>query len=228
MFCALSRATAFKRKVRPFIITAVVFVVATVAGSAIFFVILPGPTPQEGFKPIRESTRPAAGRRPLKHAITPTESVVETPSWKAFPICLPQETLSPEIDGRFTGVVLGVCLLCSLAGCEFAKQQVLLGFRRYFPLAQLVPQRGGLEVQTGIEESIGCDLCIELFRSLASKDLRRGCQLAGYRFVALYLGGYTIIWLPARPDGFRVVTLGESHNQSWIQAPLSVNSTHTH
>jgi hypothetical protein len=220
MFCASSRATALKRNVRPFIIAAIVLMVVTVAGSTIFLVILTGPTPQEGFKPLRESTRPAAGRRPLKHPISPTESVVETPSWKSFPICLPQETSPPGTDGRFTGVVLGVCLLCSLAGCEFAKQQVLLGFRRYFPLAQLVPQRGGLEVQTGIEESIGCALCIELFRSLASKDLRRSCQLAGYRFVALYLGGYTIIWLPARPDWFRVVTLGESYDQSWIQAPL--------
>jgi len=56
-----------------------------------------------------------------------------------------------------------------LSGCELVNQQVVAGLRRYFPGATIVPQRGGIEVETGISTGVGRDLCLELFRSFSAR-----------------------------------------------------------
>ena len=48
-------------------------------------------------------------------------------------------------------------------------QQVVAGLRKYFPGATIVPQRGGIEIETGISAGVGRDLCLELFRSFSAR-----------------------------------------------------------
>jgi hypothetical protein len=117
---------------------------------------------------------------------------------------------------------IGVCFLL-LSGCELINQQVVAGLRKFFPGATIVPQRGGIEIETGVPTGVGRDLCVELFRAFSVRpefqELQKGMRRAGYRFFALNFGEWCIIWQPAEP-GFRVVTRQISNSTMWMQQPL--------
>lgn len=123
-----------------------------------------------------------------------------------------------------TKLLCGYACLWMLSGCELVNQQVLMGFRQFFPSATIVRHANAIEIETHIYTGVGRQLCIELFQSFRRKPefprMAQAFHQFKYQALAVNLGEFTVIWVANQPEGFRVVTRAESNNPDWPRAPL--------